>query len=154
MTLNTLKTSFQSSCYELSLPDKPPIRDILLPTPILCSADIWSKNSRSGVVGVSDGPVKSWQNSMNQPTRCSKLLTWEANKIADRKIYKIYEIYKIYKILCNIQINVIQIAQVLNGYLVKTFDNIVSHECLKTVFVVTQLKLNFKKEPQLLQSKI
>ena len=107
-----------------------------------------------GVVGVSDGPVKSWQNSMNQPTRCSKLLTWEANKIADRKIYKIYEIYKIYKILCNIQINVIQIAQVLNGYLVKTFDNIVSHECLKTVFVVTQLKLNFKKEPQLLQSKI
>ena len=43
--------------------------------------------------------------------------------------YKIYKIYKILKIICNIQINVIQIAQVLNGYLLRTFDKIVSHEC-------------------------
>ena len=42
---------------------------------------------------------------------------------------KIYKIYKILKIICNIQINVIQIAQVLNGYLLKTFDNIVSILC-------------------------
>ena len=41
---------------------------------------------------------------------------------------KIYKIYKILKIICNIQVNVIQIAQVLSGYLLRTFDKIVSHE--------------------------
>ena len=41
---------------------------------------------------------------------------------------KIYEIYKILKIICNIQINAIQIAQELNGYLLRTFGNIVSRE--------------------------
>ena len=32
--------------------------------------------------------------------------------------------YKILKIICNIQINVIQIAQVFKGYLLNTFDKI------------------------------
>ena len=35
-----------------------------------------------------------------------------------------YKIYKILKIICNIQNNVIQIAQVFEGYLLNTFDNI------------------------------
>ena len=47
---------------------------------------------------------------------------------ASLRKHDLQDFYKILKIICNIQINVIQIAQVLSGNLLRTFDNIVIHE--------------------------